>query len=122
MTHTTKFSVRAGDRVPFVLTWFPSSDPPPEAVDAERALLDTETYWREWIVGYGVAGERLTHSKVLAWVAFDRAVEAVERWDLPGPVERWRRQLRVQPLAPQGPDAPAGDGRAVKRGWAVDQR
>jgi GH15 family glucan-1,4-alpha-glucosidase len=32
-----------------------------------------------------------THSKVLAWVAFDRAVEAVERWDRPGPVERWRR-------------------------------
>jgi GH15 family glucan-1,4-alpha-glucosidase len=32
-----------------------------------------------------------THSKVLAWVAFDRAVEAVERWDRPGPIERWRR-------------------------------
>jgi GH15 family glucan-1,4-alpha-glucosidase len=32
-----------------------------------------------------------THSKVLAWVAFDRAVEAVERWDRPGPVDRWRR-------------------------------
>ena len=26
-----------------------------------------------------------THSKVLAWVAFDRAVDAVERFDLPGP-------------------------------------
>ena len=32
-----------------------------------------------------------THSKVLAWVAFDRAVDSVERFDLPGPVERWRR-------------------------------
>jgi GH15 family glucan-1,4-alpha-glucosidase len=28
---------------------------------------------------------------VLAWVAFDRAVDAVERFDLPGPVDRWRR-------------------------------
>ena len=32
-----------------------------------------------------------THSKVLAWVAFDRAVHAVERFGLPGPVDRWRR-------------------------------
>jgi GH15 family glucan-1,4-alpha-glucosidase len=32
-----------------------------------------------------------THSKVLAWVAFDRAIEAVERWDRPGPVDHWRR-------------------------------
>jgi len=36
-----------------------------------------------------------THSKVLAWVAFDRAVQAVERWDLRGPVDRWR-QLRAE--------------------------
>jgi GH15 family glucan-1,4-alpha-glucosidase len=32
-----------------------------------------------------------THSKVLAWVAFDRAVEAVERWDRTAPIDRWRR-------------------------------
>jgi GH15 family glucan-1,4-alpha-glucosidase len=36
-----------------------------------------------------------THSKVLAWVAFDRAVEAVETVGLPGPVDRWRR-LRAE--------------------------
>jgi GH15 family glucan-1,4-alpha-glucosidase len=34
-----------------------------------------------------------THSKVMAWVAFDRAVKGVEQFGLPGPVERWR-QLR----------------------------
>ena len=32
-----------------------------------------------------------THSKVLAWVAFDRAVDTVERFDLPGPIDRWRQ-------------------------------
>jgi GH15 family glucan-1,4-alpha-glucosidase len=32
-----------------------------------------------------------THSKVMAWVAFDRAVESVERWAWPGPAEHWRR-------------------------------
>jgi len=31
-----------------------------------------------------------THSKVMAWVAFDRAVKAVERFNADGPVERWR--------------------------------
>ena len=31
-----------------------------------------------------------THSRVLVWVAFDRAVRAVEENGLEGPVERWR--------------------------------
>lgn len=31
-----------------------------------------------------------THSKVMAWVAMDRAVKAVEEFQLPGEVERWR--------------------------------
>jgi GH15 family glucan-1,4-alpha-glucosidase len=31
-----------------------------------------------------------THSKVMTWVAFDRAVKAVERYGLEGPVDRWR--------------------------------
>jgi len=31
-----------------------------------------------------------THSKVMAWVAVDRMVKAVERFGLPGPAARWR--------------------------------
>ncbi len=31
-----------------------------------------------------------THSKVMAWVAADRAVKAVEQFGLPGPVDEWR--------------------------------
>ncbi|MGO8777678.1 MAG: glycoside hydrolase family 15 protein [Rhodomicrobium sp.] len=31
-----------------------------------------------------------THSKVMAWVAFDRAINTVERFGLEGPVEQWR--------------------------------
>jgi GH15 family glucan-1,4-alpha-glucosidase len=31
-----------------------------------------------------------THSRVMVWVAFDRAVSAVERHGLDGPVDRWR--------------------------------
>ena len=36
-----------------------------------------------------------THSRVMVWAAFDRAVKAVERHGLPGDVERWRA-LREQ--------------------------
>ena len=37
-------------------------------------------------------GERrhFTHSKVMAWVAFDRAVRSVEEFNLEGPVDHWR--------------------------------
>ncbi|WP_395659425.1 glycoside hydrolase family 15 protein, partial [Nocardioides sp.] len=31
-----------------------------------------------------------THSQAMVWAAFDRAVRAVEDFDLPGPVEAWR--------------------------------
>ncbi len=42
------FTVRPGDRVPFVLTWAPSHLPQPEAVDPEAALADTSDYWQRW--------------------------------------------------------------------------
>ncbi|MEO9139886.1 MAG: glycoside hydrolase family 15 protein [Jatrophihabitans sp.] len=42
------FTVRAGDRVPFVLTWNPSHQPPPEPVDPEQALRDTTEFWAAW--------------------------------------------------------------------------
>jgi GH15 family glucan-1,4-alpha-glucosidase len=32
-----------------------------------------------------------TYSKVMAWVAFDRAIKSAERFGLEGPVEHWRR-------------------------------
>ena len=37
-----------GERVPFVLTWFPSHYRAPQPVDAERALVETEAFWLEW--------------------------------------------------------------------------
>jgi GH15 family glucan-1,4-alpha-glucosidase len=44
----SSFTVTEGDRVPFVLTWFPSHETPPEPVEAEAALEDTQTYWTDW--------------------------------------------------------------------------
>jgi GH15 family glucan-1,4-alpha-glucosidase len=42
------FGVSAGDQVPFVLTWHPSHEPAPAAIDAARAVDDTTTWWIEW--------------------------------------------------------------------------
>jgi GH15 family glucan-1,4-alpha-glucosidase len=42
------FTVEAGERLPFVITWFPSHEPTPEVVDAERALAETERFWEDW--------------------------------------------------------------------------
>ena len=43
-----EFTVRRGDRVPFVLTWYPSNQRPPKPIDAEQALRDTSDYWDDW--------------------------------------------------------------------------
>jgi len=47
-TTVSDFVIGAGDRVPFVLTWFPSHEGLPEPVDAEVALAETESFWLEW--------------------------------------------------------------------------
>ena len=48
MTTVSEFTIRPGERIPFVLTWFPSHEALPEAVDPELALAETEEYWLEW--------------------------------------------------------------------------
>ena len=59
----------------------------------EQALLaHLETIWDQPDEGmWEVRGGRrhFTHSKVMAWVAFDRAVRSVEEFGLAGPVEHW---------------------------------
>jgi GH15 family glucan-1,4-alpha-glucosidase len=42
------FTVKKGDRIPFQLGWLASHDETPEALNADRALAQTESYWREW--------------------------------------------------------------------------
>jgi GH15 family glucan-1,4-alpha-glucosidase len=61
----------------------------------QRKLVEfLETTWHEPDEGiWEVRGPRrhFTHSKVLAWVAFDRAIDAVESFNREGPLERWRQ-------------------------------
>jgi GH15 family glucan-1,4-alpha-glucosidase len=70
-----------------------------DAWDLERALLDhLEGAWNQPDNGlWEIRGERrpFVHSKVLAWAGVDRMVQAVERFGLDGPADRWRR-LRAE--------------------------
>jgi GH15 family glucan-1,4-alpha-glucosidase len=52
-----------------------------------------EEAWRHPDAGiWEVRGpdRHFTHSKVMAWVAFDRAIRTCEQWGREGPVDRWR--------------------------------
>ena len=64
----------------------------------EKHLVDfVVKHWQEPDEGiWEVRGPKrhFTHSKVLAWVAVDRAVHAVEKYGLDGPVDEWRRVRR----------------------------
>jgi GH15 family glucan-1,4-alpha-glucosidase len=68
------------------------------AWDFQRALLEfLESNWREPDEGiWEIRGPRrhFTHSKVMAWVALDRAIKAVELLGHDGPVDRWRGMRR----------------------------
>ncbi|MFI6445768.1 glycoside hydrolase family 15 protein [Kitasatospora sp. NPDC050543] len=59
-----------------------------------RALMDyLESHWHEPDEGLWEVRSRrrhYVHSKVMAWVAADRAVRLAEATGLPAPVERWR--------------------------------
>jgi len=69
-------------------------EPSENAWRVQRELVEfAETVWREPDEGiWEGRGPRrhFTHSKVMAWVALDRAVKGVERFGLAGPVDRWR--------------------------------
>jgi len=60
----------------------------------QRALVrHLETVWRLPDSGiWEVRGPQrhFVHSKMMCWVAFDRAVKSMEQWGGEGPLERWR--------------------------------
>jgi GH15 family glucan-1,4-alpha-glucosidase len=60
----------------------------------QHAMLEyLESAWDQPDEGiWEVRGPRrhFTHSKVMAWVALDRGIKAVEGWGRPGPLARWQ--------------------------------
>jgi len=80
----------------------------------QRNLMEyLETIWSEPDEGiWEVRGPRrdFTHSKVMAWVAMDRAVKAIEQFGTDGPLERWRvvRDEIHESICRRGYDAELG--------------
>jgi len=70
-------------------------DPEPAAWDLQVALVEfLESHWQSPDEGiWEVRGPRqhFTHSKMMAWVAFDRVIKDAERDGLEAPLERWKR-------------------------------
>jgi GH15 family glucan-1,4-alpha-glucosidase len=69
-------------------------DPSEDAWRIELAMMSfLEDDWDQPDEGiWEVRGPRrhFTHSKLMAWVAVDRAIKSAERFGLDGPVDRWR--------------------------------
>jgi GH15 family glucan-1,4-alpha-glucosidase len=42
------FTIKKGEQLAFVFTWYPSHLPEPAVSDVEKDLADTEYFWREW--------------------------------------------------------------------------
>jgi GH15 family glucan-1,4-alpha-glucosidase len=70
-------------------------EPEPHVWQIQKALVAfVAAHWTEPDEGiWEIRGPRrhFTHSKMMAWVALDRAVKAVERFGLKGPLDEWRR-------------------------------
>ena len=66
----------------------------PQSWSVQRAILEhLETIWQQpdqgmWETRGGP--RHFTYSKVMAWVAFDRGIQAAELHGLVGPLDRWR--------------------------------
>jgi GH15 family glucan-1,4-alpha-glucosidase len=56
MKTVADFTVGEGESVSFVLTYGVSYEPPPRAIDPEKALEDTARFWRHWSARYKGTG------------------------------------------------------------------
>jgi GH15 family glucan-1,4-alpha-glucosidase len=69
--------------------------PEPEAWKVQVALLRyLESHWElpdEGIWEVRGPARHFTHSKVMAWVAFDRGIKDAEQDGLEGPIDRWKK-------------------------------
>ncbi|MGN6461818.1 MAG: glycoside hydrolase family 15 protein, partial [Pseudolabrys sp.] len=88
----------------------------------KAVLMRLEKIWREPDSGIWEArgpARHFTHSKIMAWVAFDRAIATAQRFNLEGPVQHWaaiREAIRADVCA-NGVDA---DGAFVRSYGATD--
>jgi GH15 family glucan-1,4-alpha-glucosidase len=98
LTTVAEFAVRRGQRIPFVLSWYPSNVAPPAAIDAGEAISFTDSWWQNWsrrcthrgpwqdaVVRSLVTLKALTHSSTGGMVA--AATTSLPEWI--GGVRNW---------------------------------
>jgi GH15 family glucan-1,4-alpha-glucosidase len=56
LTTQGEFTVAAGETISFALTYAPSHLPPPDAIDPEKALMETAAFWAEWTGRHASSG------------------------------------------------------------------
>jgi GH15 family glucan-1,4-alpha-glucosidase len=47
-SHTSEFTVEAGETVDLTLTWFPAHRQPPAPMSVSRRIAETEKWWQDW--------------------------------------------------------------------------
>ncbi|MDA9421978.1 glucoamylase [Bradyrhizobium sp. CCBAU 53380] len=57
LTTLSDFEVKAGETVPFVLTYSPSHLDPPAPIDPDIALQETEKFWQDWCTHWSRDGD-----------------------------------------------------------------
>ncbi len=98
-TTAADFTMREGERIPFVLTWFVSHEERPLPVDADAAIAATERYWKQWCSECTYQGrwgeavrsslvilKAMTHARTGGMVAavttsLPEAIGGVRNWD-----------------------------------------
>jgi GH15 family glucan-1,4-alpha-glucosidase len=95
---TAEFTVRRGQKVPFVLAWYPSHEQVPRPVNATESLNRTTSWWRDWTKksGYGGAWRDAVQRSVITLKALTYAptggIVAAPTTSLPewlGSVRNW---------------------------------
>jgi GH15 family glucan-1,4-alpha-glucosidase len=99
LTTSAEFSVNAGERVPFILSWFLSHEQPHQEEDVATMLAESENWWRKWsarctyqgpwreaVIGSLVTLKALTYLPTGAIVAapttsLPEALGGVRNWD-----------------------------------------
>ncbi|MBA3395960.1 MAG: glycoside hydrolase family 15 protein [Deltaproteobacteria bacterium] len=93
------FTMTAGDRVPFALSWYPSHEAPPPPIDVPAEIARAEAWWRAWsarcvyqgpwreaVVGSLITLKALTYRPTGGIVAapttsLPEAIGGVRNWD-----------------------------------------
>ena len=123
--HKGTFTIKAGQTIPFVLSYGKSYNSPPAAIDPTKALKDTEQFWEDWsksCSGGGPYAEEVLRSLItLKALTFKKTggIAAAPTTSLPeeiGGVRNWDYRYCWMPPLPCSPCSIQAFGRKRMHG------